>query len=74
MQNVIRKIMKFPEERPVNKIVSIHGKVIQNEGIKNDALNELKKNDDFYAGTLRINYELIAENTRLRNSRRVLSR
>jgi len=71
MQSALKKINKIrlldpPEERPENKIIEIHGTIIQNEGIKNDALKELEKNDRYYAGVIRMNYELIAENERLR--------
>lgn len=71
MNNVLKKVNKYrlmqpPEERPENKIISIHGRIIQNEGIKNDTLKALEKNDQFYEGILRMNYELISENTRLR--------
>lgn len=66
MKNIINKIIQYPEERPVNKIMDLGGRLIQAEGIKNDALKELEKNDNYYAGMSRMNYELIAENTRLR--------
>lgn len=71
MQSALKKLNKYrlmepPEERPENKIIAIHGKIIQNEGIKNDTKKNLEKSDLFYEGILRMNYELIAENERLR--------
>ena len=66
MKNTLIKLMKHPIEEPVNKIIEIAGHEIQNEGIKNDVLKELEKNDLFYAGILRMNYKLISENERLR--------
>jgi hypothetical protein len=66
MKNTLIKLMKHPIEEPVNKIINIAGRTIQNEGIKNDALKELEKNDLFYSGILRMNYKLISENERLR--------
>jgi hypothetical protein len=72
MKNTLIKLMKHPIEKPVNKIIDIAGRTIQNEGIKNDALKELEKNDLFYAGILRMNYKLISENERLRKKMNII--